>query len=183
MRKILFFALALGLASLACSIPNVGHVVGTIGGLKQTVITGITEVPQTVESAATSIKTLEAGMTQPAPAGNGTIRGTLIYPSSVLVAQRIVAFKKATMTKVAEVTTKQGQSTYELSVPAGDYYIVAYTLDGKLAAGYSKAVPCGLSASCKDHSLIAVHVNAGEVVENIDPQDWYAPAGTFPAAP
>jgi len=183
MRKILLFAFVLVLAGLSCSIPNVGHVVGTIGGLKQTVVTGITEVPQTVEAAATSIGTLESGGTKPAAAGDGTIRGHLIYPSSILVAQRIVAFKTATMKKVAEVTTKQGQQTYELTVPAGDYYVVAYTLDGKLAAGYSKAVPCGLSASCTDHKLIAVHVGSGAVVENIDPQDWYAPAGAFPPMP
>ena len=77
----------------------------------------------------------------------------------------------------------QGQSTYELTVPAGEYYVVAYTLDGKLSAGYSAAVPCGLSVDCKDHTLIAVKVKTGEVVENINPQDWYAPAGAFPPMP
>ncbi|HEY5118571.1 MAG TPA: hypothetical protein VII90_03880, partial [Anaerolineales bacterium] len=113
----------------------------------------------------------------------GTIRGHLIYPAEVLVAQRIVAFDTASMTKVAEVSTVQGQSTYQLTVPEGDYFVVAYTLDGGLAAGYSQAVPCGLSVDCTDHSLIAVHVDSGAVVENIDPQDWYAPDGTFPPMP
>jgi hypothetical protein len=183
MRKQYFAVFALVLAGLACALPNPGHIAGTIGGMKQTVVSGITEIPQTVKAAATSVKTFEAMMTKPAPATNGTIRGRLIYPSEVLVAQRIIAFRATTMTKAAEVATVQGQSTYELSVPAGDYYVVAYTLDGKLAAGYSQAVPCGLSVDCTDHSLISVHVDPGAVLENINPQDWYAPAGAFPPMP
>jgi hypothetical protein len=173
MRKIFATAVVLILAGLACSLPNPGGISGTLGSVKQTVGNVMTEVPGMIAAAETQ---------SALPAG-GTIRGHLIYPAEVLVAQRIVAFDTATMAKVAEVSTVQGQNTYELSVPAGDYYIVAYTLDGKLSAGYSKAVPCGLSASCTDHSLIAVHVDGGAVVENIDPQDWYAPAGAFPAAP
>jgi hypothetical protein len=188
MRRQYFAVLALILAGLACAIPNPGHIAGTIGGIKQTVVVGITEIPQTVKAAATTIGTLESAGTKPsgtkaAAGGNGTIRGHLSYPSEVLVAQRIVAFSAATKTKVAEVSTVQGQSTYELSVPAGEYYVVAYTLDGKLSAGYSAAVPCGLSVDCKNHTLIAVKVKAGEVVENINPQDWYAPAGAFPPMP
>jgi hypothetical protein len=183
MRKILFFCFALILAGMACSLPNPSSIQGTLDAVQQTVKAAITEVPKTVEAAATSIGTLEAAPTQPTIAANGTIRGNLIYPASVLVAQRIVAFDSATKAEVAEVTTVQGQSQYELTVPAGDYYVVSYTLDGKLAAGYSQAVPCGLSVDCTDHSLILVHVDAGAIVENINPQDWYAPAGAFPTAP
>lgn len=183
MRKPFIAVFVLVLAGLACALPNPGHIAGTIGGIKQTVVSGITEIPQTVKAAATSIKSFETAMTKPAPAAKGTIRGHLIYPAEVLVAQRIIAFDTATMAKVAEVSTVQGQSTYQLSVPAGDYFVVAYTLDGKLAAGYSQAVPCGLSVDCTDHSLIAVTVDAGALVENINPQDWYAPAGAFPPMP
>jgi hypothetical protein len=183
MRKPYLAVFVLVLAGLACAIPNPGHIAGTIGGIKKTVVIGITEIPQTVKAAATSVKTFEAMMTKPAPATNGTIRGHLSYPSEVLVAQRIVAFSAATKTKVAEVSTVQGQSAYELSVPAGEYSVVAYTLDGKLSAGYSAAVPCGLSVDCTNHTLIVVKVKAGESVENINPQDWYAPAGAFPPMP
>ncbi|MGD0175184.1 MAG: hypothetical protein ABSC61_12285 [Anaerolineales bacterium] len=183
MRKLPLIVMALALVGMACACPNLAGIQSTLGVVQQTVVKGITEIPQTVESAATSIGTLEAGGTKPAGTGNGTIRGHLIYPASVIVAQRIIAFKTGTMSKAAEVSTVQGQATYELSVPAGEYYVVAYTLDGKLAAGYSKAVPCGLAAGCKDHTLIAIKVKAGEVVENINPQDWYAPAGAFPPMP
>lgn len=183
MRKISLIVMALVLVGMACACPNLAGIQSTLDVVQKTIVQGITEIPQTVESVATSIGTLKAEMTQPAPAGKGTIRGHLIYPAEVLVAQRIIAFDTATMTKVAEVSTVQGQNTYELSVPAGDYFVVAYTLDGGLAAGYSQAVPCGLSVDCTDHSLIAVHVGSGAVVENINPQDWYAPDGAFPPMP
>jgi acetate kinase len=177
MRKISLIVMALALVGMACACPNLAGVQSTLDVVQQTVIAGMTEIPATIKAGATELAKLTP------VSANGTIRGHLIYPSEVLVAQRIIAFDTATMTKVAEVSTVQGQNTYELSVPEGDYFVVAYTLDGKLSAGYSNAVPCGLSASCEDHSLIAVHVGSGAVVENIDPQDWYAPAGAFPPMP
>ncbi|MGD0807023.1 MAG: hypothetical protein ABSA10_06105 [Anaerolineales bacterium] len=177
MRKISLIVMALTLVGMACACPNLAGIQSTLDVVQQTVVTGMTEIPATIKAGATEFSKLT-----PASA-NGTIRGHLSYPSEVLVAQRIIAFDTASMTKVAEVSTVQGQNTYALSVPEGDYYVVAYTLDGNLSAGYSQAVPCGLSVDCTDHSLIVVHVDSGTFVENIDPQDWYAPDGTFPAAP
>jgi hypothetical protein len=52
-----------------------------------------------------------------------------------------------------------------------------------MPGAYSSFVLCGLQASCVDHSLIPVTVLAGQTVQNIDPADWYAPEGTFPAMP
>jgi hypothetical protein len=63
------------------------------------------------------------------------------------------------------------------------YNIVAYTLDGRLAGGYTIAVLCGLTADCSDHSLVPIPVAGGLEVSDIDPADWYAPEGTFPPAP
>jgi hypothetical protein len=177
MRKISLIVMALALVGMACACPNLAGIQSTLDVVQQTVVTGMTQIPATIAAGATELSKLT-----PASA-DGTIRGHLIYPSEVLVAQRIIAFDTATMTKVAEVSTVQGQNTYELTVPEGDYFVVAYTLDGGLAAGYSQAVPCGLSVDCTDHSLIAVHVDSGAVVENIDPQDWYVPDGTFPPMP
>ena len=112
----------------------------------------------------------------------GTISGSLSYPGSALPALRVVAFDAKTLKAVKIVQTAQGQSSYSLSMPGGEYYVVAYTLDGKLAGGYTKAVPCGLEASCTDHTLIPVPV-ANRAAEQIDPGDWYAPPGAFPPAP
>ena len=171
-----FMLVALIFVTLACVCPATSGITGTLEAMQGTIGVILTEAPAMLTELPQALATPESG--QP-----GTIRGHLIYPAEVLVAQRIVAFDIATMSAVADVTTSEGQNEYELSVPAGDYYVVAYTLDGGLSAGYSQAVPCGLSADCKDHSLIPVHVNAGETVNDIDPQDWYADAGTFPPMP
>jgi hypothetical protein len=177
MRKLFLTAAVLLLAGLACQLPNLGNIKGTIGEIQKTVVTGITEIPKTVEAGATELSA------SPAVSAEGTIRGHLSYPSEFLPGQTVVAFDVATMTAAAQVTTVDGQAEYELTVPAGDYYVVAYLPDGSLSAGYSQAVPCGLLDSCTDHSLIPVHVGGGAVVENIDPQDWYADPGTFPPLP
>jgi hypothetical protein len=175
-----FMLVALIFVTLACVCPATSGITGTLEAMQGTFAVMLTEAPGMLTdlplNVGTDVQTHESGLP-------GTLRGHLIYPAEVLVAQRIVAFDIATMTAVADVTTSEGQNEYELNVPAGDYYVVAYTLDGGLSAGYSQAVPCGLSVDCTDHSLIPVHVNAGETVNDIDPQDWYADAGTFPPMP
>ncbi|MBM3120609.1 MAG: hypothetical protein FJZ97_00305 [Chloroflexi bacterium] len=116
--------------------------------------------------------------------GDGaTIRGSLSYPSEGIPALRVVAFNALGEEPVAEVETQPGESSYELVVPGGVYYVVAYTLDGSLAGGYTAAVLCGLTAACTDHILLPVPVGPGMPAEAIDPADWYAPEGTYPPAP
>jgi hypothetical protein len=54
----------------------------------------------------------------------------------------------------------------------------------RFGAGYTKAVPCGLSVECADHSLLPVHVVASARTTNIDPNDWYAPdTSAYPLVP
>jgi hypothetical protein len=180
MRRIGVVAL-LFLAGLACVCPATSGIQGTLEAMQGTFGVMLTVAPG--EMMTNLPLTLEAGMDTPESALPGIIRGRLSYPSEFLPAERVIAFRAATMEIEADVTTAEGQGQYELSVAPGDYFVVAYTLDGSLSAGYSQAVPCGLSASCTDHSLIPVHVDAGQTVDNIDPQDWYAPAGTFPEMP
>jgi hypothetical protein len=111
------------------------------------------------------------------------ITGHLSYPSEGIPPLKVVAFDVITQAPAASVETEAGQSTYSLSVPGGIYYIVAYTLDGQLAGGYTIAVPCGLSVDCSDHTLLPVPTANGMAAGDIDPADWYAPAGAFPPAP
>jgi hypothetical protein len=113
----------------------------------------------------------------------GTISGSLSYPSEAIPPLRIVAFAADTLEPAATLETAANQSDYSISVPYGAYYVVAYTLDGRLAGGYSSAVICGLSVDCADHTLIPVVVAPGYAPEGIDPADWYAPEGTFPGMP
>jgi hypothetical protein len=73
-------------------------------------------------------------------------------------------------------------------IPVGIYHVMAYVEDKSNAAsaqgaGYSKAVLCGLEIICTDHSLIDVEVREGAIASDINPGDWYAPAGTFPPDP
>jgi hypothetical protein len=111
------------------------------------------------------------------------IAGNLSYPAEKIPALKVVAFDSQTLQPVANITTNEGDSKYELGLPAGKYFVVAYTLDGGLAGGYTQAVPCGLLASCTDHNLIAVEaVNFG-ATGDVNPTDWYAPPGTFPPMP
>ena len=102
-------------------------------------------------------------------------------------AERVVAWS-TTDSSHYSVDTLAGQSTYQLGVPTGTYTVVAYSIGGGsfpagLAGGYSQAVSCGLTASCTDHTLIPVTVNADATLTNINPGDWYADAGTFPPMP
>lgn len=123
-------------------------------------------------------------MPGPAPTvGKGSITGSLSYPSEFIPPLRVFAFQVGSQTYFF-VDTLQNQSTYQIDdLPAGYYQVVAYTRGGKLAGGYSQAVPCGLSVDCTNHDLIEVPVNSGQTVTGVDPGDWYAPDGTFPPAP
>ncbi len=120
----------------------------------------------------------------PAPAeGTGSITGSLSYPSEYIPPLRVFAFQVGSE-NYFYVDTAENQSTYQFeNLPTGYYQIVVYTLDGKLAGGYTQAVPCGLSVNCNNHDLLEIPVNVGQVVTGVDPSDWYAPDGAFPLAP
>lgn len=116
----------------------------------------------------------------PPASANGSIAGSLSYPSSFIPAQTVVAFD-TTSSAYYFVQTAENQSTYQIdNIPAGTYYVVSYA---GLSAGYSQSVLCGLSAECTDHSLVPVTVTSGQITSDVNPQDWYAPEGSFPASP
>jgi hypothetical protein len=117
------------------------------------------------------------------PSQSGGIAGQLSYPSNFIPAQTIVAFD-VNGPAYYYVTTAENQNSYQIdNLPAGSYYVVAYLQDGTLSAGYSQAVLCGLLAECTDHSLVPVNVVSGNVTNGVNPQDWYAPPGSFPDSP
>lgn len=125
------------------------------------------------------------------PAGqSGSIAGTLSYPAEGIPAMAIVASKTgAGQNDYYYVLSIQGQSGYQIdNLPIGTYHVVAYSMGGSgfpagLAGGYTQYVVCGMQQACVDHALVDAPVNAGQVTGNINPQDWYAPDGTFPAYP
>ncbi|MGD8405636.1 MAG: hypothetical protein PVJ21_18400 [Anaerolineales bacterium] len=122
----------------------------------------------------------------PGPAsseGTGSVTGSLSYPSEFIPPLRVFAFQVGSE-NYFYVDTAENQITYQIdNLPTGYYKVVAYRMDGKLAGGYTQAVPCGLSVECNNHDLLDVPVNIGQVVNDIDPADWYAPDGAFPPPP
>lgn len=138
-------------------------------------------------ATATMFVTIPATDTPTPALLGGMITGHLSYPSEFIPTLKVVAFDVTDMSVYYFVDTEMNQGEYVLQVPPGTYYIISYVdkKDGTLGmpGAYSQFVPCGLQASCSDHSLIAVTVAAGQTVTDIDPADWYAPEGTFPTIP
>jgi hypothetical protein len=122
------------------------------------------------------------------PLKPGGISGSLGYPAAVIPALRIVAFKVGEDTWKSVDTAQNGRSFQINDLAPGKYLIVAYLitpgkLDPNYSGGYSRAVLCGLTTKCTDHTLIPVEVKSGEITPNIIPADWYAAKGTFPKNP
>jgi hypothetical protein len=113
----------------------------------------------------------------------GSITGTIRYPAEEHPPLRVYAIA-ATGASHYDVAIRPDQISFAIDVPSGRYYLVAYTQEEpRLSGGWTRAVPCGLTASCADHALIPVTVGAGQTVSGIDIGDWYAPAEAFPAEP
>jgi hypothetical protein len=125
-----------------------------------------------------------SGIAAPVVVQSGSIAGQLSYPSSFIPSMVVVAFE-ANGSNYRYVITNQNSTTYQIDdLPPGSYYVVAYPVDSPTyPGGYSQAVPCGLSVDCADHSLIPVNVIDGQVTQGVNPGDFYAPPGTFPAYP
>lgn len=114
--------------------------------------------------------------------GNGVIKGNLAYPSEVIPSLEIYAFNTKDKSKFYMIKTDMDQKSFSIGeVTPGEYFVVAYY--NNLAGGYTKAVSCGLSVDCIDHSLIPVTVRSGEMTTGIEVRDWYAPEGSFPEKP
>ena len=201
MKKILkhpLISISLIVFLVAACIPSREQVVEILSSVEQTAAAQVTFVApeatadvNVIVSQTFAAMTAQAGgalaqptFTQIAPpsSGTGSISGTLSYPSNFIPALRVMAVS-ATEQGYSYVDTQPNQSTYKISgLAPGKYHVIAYA-GGELSAGYTLAVLCGLSVECTDHSLIDVVVVAGTNTPNINPQDWYAPPGSFPPMP
>ncbi len=131
-----------------------------------------------------SIPTPTATTTE-TPTNKGKIEGTLGYPAEDIPPLEIYAFDVSDKSKYFMIKTFQNQAQFTIKdLDPGSYYVVAYPIKyGGLSGAYSKAVDCGLSVECTDHSLVSVKVSAGETAVGVEVKDWYAPEGAFPAKP
>jgi hypothetical protein len=189
----------LALSTVMCSFFTPGQVVSdsatnsqwdraTIAVL-QTTIDAMQSGGQATASAWMTAMPVDQSGTPQVPTDipdSGKISGKLSYPGGSIPPLRIVAFN----TETSEFFTVEvnGQEDFTIDkVPAGYYQLVAYLIDTREAdvqsAGYTKAVECGLSAQCTDHSLITFEVSPEHNIGGINPADWSAPVGFFPSDP
>jgi hypothetical protein len=116
---------------------------------------------------------------EPAPAAEaeetmGTITGRLSYPSDLLPGDLQVCARDVASDEVS-CEGEHVDGTYRFAVPPGRYTVWAETGEWPgVRAFYSRAVPCGLSVGCEDHTPIVVEVTANATVTGVDPGDWYA---------
>jgi hypothetical protein len=113
--------------------------------------------------------------------GMGIIEGSLSYPSEVIPEDLQVCAVPAggegsvcTIEQLRDDRFTYGLG-YNLEVPAGDYYVYAFTPSDEAGkkAYYTEYVECGLGADCGSHKKILVSVVVGAVVTEVDPGDWY----------
>lgn len=167
-RRILIVLSGLALVALACSL-------GGFGIPPDLTLTATVQFHD-LETRVASELTQVAHTSTPSSPSLGSISGTLSYPADSLPAMRVAAFETTT-NQSFYVDTVLNQSTYQIGgLPAGSYYVVAYSLGGGsfpagYAAGYTAAVPCGLTDACMDHSLSPVLVAPGQDTSGIRPAD------------
>ena len=114
----------------------------------------------------------------------GAISSVVGYPSDYLPPMRIYAISTGGERHYT-TRTRANQARFTITnVRPGTYHVVAYTDEAPgTAGGWSRAVPCGLRNTCRNHALIPVNVLAGSTTRGIRVADWYAGAGVFPPEP
>lgn len=168
-------------------------------------------------SANTTVAPTPSVNTGPVP--NGTITGQLGYPSEFVPPLTVYAisvnaqnvwystntpyfgnFTRPTPSPTpsfAATWPPTGEGRYQLSVPAGTYYVIAYSNDTglpkDLPAGYTRyTIDCiqktasnsaPPACSGNDHTLVPVTVAAGQTVSGIDIKDWQFQSGALPPRP
>lgn len=117
----------------------------------------------------------------------GSIEGALSYPSDDRVPPDLEICAENISTGQQYCTAEHILSEkyqygvgYRIVLPVGTYQVFAkskFLINGvptNVKGYYSEFVTCGLNARvCMSHNPISIVVNANDVVENIDPWDWY----------
>ncbi len=115
-------------------------------------------------------------------ASTGLITGALSYPSEHIPPLTIFALRIDNQKDTFySIQTSANQSSYSIRVDPGVYQVLAY--NANLAGGYTRFAKCGMAINCNDHTLLPVVINAGDIIDDIDLLDWYAPTGIMPSRP
>lgn len=107
-----------------------------------------------------------------------TFRGRVSYPSEELPAMRVCALDRSDPGRAICTRTAVNQPHYELAVPAGTWWLLAWPQDSGTAGDpglLSDASECLQTGGvdCQDHALHDIEVAAGDVREGLDINDWY----------
>ena len=116
----------------------------------------------------------------PTPAPN--VLGKVCSPAEGVPAMNAY-FQETTSNVVVVLPIATNQTSYKINLPPGTYIAYAWMPDFSLGGLYSKAVPCGLKASCQDHTLLPFTITAGDPLTGIDLCDWYAGPFNVPYPP
>lgn len=114
------------------------------------------------------------------------IVGSLTYPAEVVPHQKVCAVDIRSSNEICTQSIDDPKTgfafSYKLDVPKGQYHVYA-TVDEKgwesmvgHKAYYTKAVECGIGFTknkCNDHTKIVVYVEGKDIIEGVDPVDWW----------
>jgi hypothetical protein len=114
-----------------------------------------------------------------------TLRGRVMYPSEELPAMRVCGLAVADPGTAHCIGTEVNQMHFELVLPAGEWWLLAWPLDTGTAGdpGLLSAASACLAAGdtgCDDHALLPVRLAAGELRDGLDINDWYYDPAAFP---
>jgi hypothetical protein len=115
---------------------------------------------------------LEPEVPQVEEIDNGTVTGSVCYPSEV-VPEMTLYFEELTRGDLAYQSHPEGQDSYSIILSPGTYIAYAYPLDGQGSGGMYSA--CDLGAECTDHTPVIFEVRSGEETNGVDICDWYSP--------
>lgn len=108
------------------------------------------------------------------------LRGRVSYPSEELPAMRVCALATEDVGLGYCTRTEVNAPHYDLKVPPGTWILLAWPQDTGTEGApglLSQASECLATAGldCDDHDFFELTVDAGEVREGLDINDWYYP--------
>jgi hypothetical protein len=109
----------------------------------------------------------------------GVIEGSVDYPEGAVptglkvCAVNQSSFREHCTTEFFESNLYPTGYMYRLRLPPGEYTVYAQAPSDEYRAYYTWFAICGHREECQDHAPLRVTVTAGEVSEQINPQDWY----------
>jgi hypothetical protein len=185
MRARLLWLAFIATAACSCGAAPTSQSAATASGSRGE---SATSTPITLTTAASYART------QPGPTASnpGSISGLVNCACGGLPAQDVYAIS-TDGARFYVTQTVPGQAHWRiLGVPVGQYFVYAaeriarteagtYPSPPRFASGYTKAIACGLTVYCTDHSPVVVEVRPGQETPGAETFDWYA--DDFPLVP